>query len=272
MSQAMVESPAATRGIPSWWRSRFAGIDRTEVWGYGFWGLFGVIVAVPELWATVSADTAWFPTISATVGYLEYHHVWVSIPVVSAIVGAAYGVLRPPEKTGVLPKEGEKQKRVEGDPALPDRTPEGGRLTRSKTPVREIRAGVYFAIAVAVIAGGTALAVWRTGGTDEHAVGQVLYGSMAFLLVVVPTLAAWPKRWAVDIPFPTLVATVRNLERRLRIVAFVVAAGLVYLLIHLVFYPWPATIPDVQDLHDELSRERADVRPIQPAPPEPTAP
>jgi hypothetical protein len=272
MSQATAPSPAATRGIAGWGRSRFAGVDRTEAWGYGVWSIFGVIVAVPELWAAVSSETAWFPTISATVGYLEYHHVWVSIPVVSVIVGAAYGALRPPEKTGVLPRKGEQGKRVQGDPALPDRTAEGGRLTRSKAPVREIGAGVYFAVAVVVTAAGTAIAVWRTGGTDEHAVGQVLYGSIAFLLVVVPTVAAWPKRWAVDIPFPTLLATVRNLERRLRIVAVVVTAGLAYLLIHLVFYPWPATIPDVQDLHDQLSRERADVRPIEPAPPEPTAP
>jgi hypothetical protein len=43
--------------------------------------------------------------------------------------------------------------------------------------------------------------------------------------------------------------TVRSLERRLRIVALAVVAGLTMLLIHLVLYPWPSIIPDLKRLH-----------------------
>jgi hypothetical protein len=42
------------------------------VWGYIVWGAMGVVVALPEL-LSATADVG-FPTISGTVGYLEYWH------------------------------------------------------------------------------------------------------------------------------------------------------------------------------------------------------
>jgi hypothetical protein len=41
------------------------------------------------------------------------------------------------------------------------------------------------------------------------------------------------------VPFPSLITTLRDLERRVPLVALVVLAGLVILLIHLALYPWP---------------------------------
>jgi hypothetical protein len=250
----------------SWWTAHFGDISRKEAWGYGVWLFFAVLVAVPELWAAISPDTARWPTISATVGYLEYHHVWVSLIVVAVIVGSAYSALRyRPERTGVLPKEvdGDLLGGLEGDPALPYRTPEGGRLTRALSPTAEVSAGVYFGCALVVIAVGTGIAAATTDVDDEYTVGQTLYGLTAAFWVVVPTILAWPRKRAVDVPFPTLLETIRSLERRLRVFALAVAAGLVFLLIHLLFYPWPASIPDLQDLHE---------RPPQPMPLPPTAP
>lgn len=250
--------------LARWWAMHFSNVSRKEAWGYGVWFFFGALVAVPELWAAISPDSARWPTISATVGELEYHHVWVSLIVVAVIVGSAYSALRyRPERTGVLPKEGGRG--LPGDPALPYRTPEGGRLTLAVAPLRELGAGLYFGGALAVIAGATTIAVLTTDVDDEFTVGRTLYGLTALFWVVIPTALAWPRRWAVDIPFPTLFETVRHLDRRLRVVALTVAAGLVILLVHLVFYPWPATIPDIQDLHERGV-------PSGPAPPSPTAP
>jgi hypothetical protein len=256
-----------------WWRSHFGGIERKEAWGYGVWGFFGLIVFVPEIWAAGWGDSAKWPTISATLGELEYWHPEVALAVVALIVLSAYSAFRyPPERTGVLATHersgGERKPRVEGDPLLPNRTPEGGRLTRSTDPLPEIGAGLYFAAAVAVIAVGTLIAALTTDVTEEHTVGRTLYGLTALFWVAIPTALAWPK-WGREIPFPTLFETMRSLERRLRVVALAVAAGLAILLIHLVFYPWPSTIPDIQDLHRQYEQQGPR---HQERPPEPTAP
>jgi len=51
-----------------------------------------------------------------------------------------------------------------------------------------------------------------------------------------PVLAYW---FARDVPWPTLLAAITNLERRWRPAAVVVLAGLVILLLHLALPPWP---------------------------------
>jgi hypothetical protein len=228
-------------------------VSRREWWGYGVWGFFGVVVGVPELWAALSEDTAWWPTISATVGELEYRWPAVALGVVALIAVSAYSALRlRPQRSGVLPPPGKTfhEAGFEGDPDAPLRTAGGQRLTRSKSPVREVAAGLYFAVATTIIAVSTAVASVSTDPQEEFATGRTMYGLAALLFIVVPAVLAWPKRFALDIPFPTLIETVRNLEQRLRAVAIVVAAGLAILLIHLVLYPWPAIVPDVQRLHE----------------------
>lgn len=254
-----------------WFAARFGDVTRKEAWGYGVWFALGFVVAVPELWAAIHPASAPFPTISATVGYLEYHHVWVALIVTAVIVFWAYNALRyRPDRTGVLPAQGGDGGH-EGDPALPNRTHGGLRLTRSLKPVRELSVGLYFGGATTVIVVATAIAAATSDFNDEFRVGKTLYGLIALFWVVLPALAAWPKKWALDIPFPTLVETVRSLERRLRVLALVVAAGLAILLVHLVLYPWPSTIPDIKDLHDHYKQGRT--VPLAPsAPPKPTDP
>jgi hypothetical protein len=63
---------------------------RREVWGYAVWGAMAIVVAVPELWAAIGGEAVEWPTISGTVGYLEYWHVWVSIIVIGVLVWAAF--------------------------------------------------------------------------------------------------------------------------------------------------------------------------------------
>jgi hypothetical protein len=229
------------------------------------WLFFGLLVLVPELWASGWQDSAPFPTISGTVGALEYDRPWVALVVAGVIVLFLYSSVRFPKlKTGVLAKRGGMGAPIgqtyEGDPALPYRTPGGGRFTRSTTPVREVRAVIYFACALLIIVGCTTIAAIRTDINDEYAVGQTLYGLTALFWVLIPNLLAWPKHRAVDVPFPTLFSTIRSLERRLRILALVVAAGLVILLVHLVLYPWPSIIPDLSRTHQTY-----ECHPLQPA-------
>jgi hypothetical protein len=246
--------------LESWWALHFSGVGRREAWGYGVWLTFGLIVAVPELWAAGWKDSAKWPTISSTVGDLEYRHTWVALVVVAVIVLSLYSAFRyPPTLTGVLPpKDGGAG--LPGDPTLPYRTPGGGRVTLSTTPVYEVAAGLYFFGALVAIGVGTAIAAIKTDIDDEFAVGRTLYGLTAFAWVVLPSLLAWPKWLAVDVPYPTLYETVRSLEHRLRILALAVAGGLAILLIHLVLYPWPSIIPDVQRLHKTY-----ECHPLEPA-------
>lgn len=250
MSEPSVPRPTWFR---RWLTAHFSDIDRREAWGYGVWLFFGVLVLVPELWAAFWGDSAKWPTISGTVGALEYDRPVLALVVTGVIVLCVYSAFRyPPDKTGVLPVRGVPAQRaggLVGDPALPYRTPLGGRLTRSTRPVREVAAVLYFGIALGVIVICTAIAVVKTDIDGEFAVGRTLYGLTALFWVVIPSLLAWPKRLALDVPFPTLFETVRSLERRLRILALTVAAGMVILLIHLVLYPWPSNIPDLSRLH-----------------------
>jgi hypothetical protein len=237
-----------------WWNAHFSDFTRREAWGYGVWLFFGVIVAVPEIWAAFWKQSAPFPTISGTTGALEFDHPWVAMIVAGAIVLCIYSSFRYPKtRTGVLQKRGPDGaslgEELRGDQALPYRTPEGGRFTRSTTPVRDVSAVVYFACALVLIAVCTAVAAIKTDINDEFPVGRTLYGLILLFWVLIPSLAAWPKRFAIDVPFPTLFSTIRSLERRLRVLALLAAAWLVILLFHLVLYPWPSIIPDLGRTH-----------------------
>jgi hypothetical protein len=257
MSSASPSAAAARR--PGWFKrwaaSRFSGLDQRDKWGYGVWLFFAVLVLVPELWAAFWKESARWPTISATVGELEYDRPIVAIVVLCVIVLCMYSAFRyPPDRTGVLPVPDAPPERaggIAGDPALPFRTPLGGRMTRSTTPVRQVAAGLYFGAALTVIAVCTAFAAATTDIDGEFAVGRTLYGLTVLFWVLIPSALAWPKRFAIDVPFPTMFETVRDLERRLRVLALVVAAGLATLAIHLVLYPWPSIIPDLKRLHTE---------------------
>ena len=257
-------APPPQNAFRRWWENHFTGFDRLEANGYKVWFFFAGLVLVPEFWAAFWSNTAPFPTISGTVGALEYDYPILALVVAGVIVLCAYSGFRYPSvRTGVLPPKGETEGGWIGeDTLIPYRTPLGGRLTLSTTPVREIPFRRYFAFAFAFIIGFTTWASLTSDVDDEYRVGQTLYGLTALFWVVVPSALAWPKRFAADVPFPTLFSTVRSLERRLRIVAYLVGAGLVILLIHLVLYPWPSTIPDISRLHANYK-----CHPLRPAKP-----
>jgi hypothetical protein len=238
-------------GVERWRANHFTGFDRREKWGYGVWFFFSALVLTAEFWAAFGSDSAPFPTISGTTAALEYDYPILGLAVVALIVFCAYSSFRfPKSRTGVTPPPGEPDQGWFGEDSLvPYRTPLGGRFTRSTTPVREFPVVLYIAGAIVVILAGTAWAWITSGGLDEHRTGRTLYGLMIVFLILVPTALAWPKRFALDVPFPTFFSTVRSLERRVRILAYAFAAGLVMLLLHIVLYPWPSVIPDLQRLH-----------------------
>jgi hypothetical protein len=204
--------------------------ETRENWGYGVWLTLGVLIAVPEIMGAAWSGS-WFPTISGTVGDLEYHHTWVALIAVGAIVCAVYGAIR------FAPDDGEGKKDQQDEEEQDDQTP---------TILGEVAAGFYFFLSLIAIAGGTAIAAVVTGGFDRFAVGRTLYGLTALLWIVVPSLCAWRIKWT---PFPTLFSLVRSLERKFKPLAYLVVAGLAVLVIHLAFYPWPEVIPDLQRLH-----------------------
>jgi hypothetical protein len=231
---------------------------RREVWGYAVWGAMAIVIAVPELWAAIGGEAVEWPTISGTVGYLEYWHVWVSIVVIGILVWAAFHAVQyeAAKKAAPVPAP-------PPPPAGAYRTP-GGRLSRREPSGRPVNAILYFAIAVVLIAG---LSLWSylDRPHDKYRLGEVMYGLIALFWMVVPATYAY--LGGKDVPFPTLFATIQALEQRLRLVAIVFAVGITVLLIHLALYPWPAVIPDLQDLHKSYAQHRHDVKKHdQPAP------
>jgi hypothetical protein len=241
------------------------------VWGYIVWGLMGAVVAVPELLAA-TLDTG-FPTISGTVSYLEYWHPEFALLIIATLVWGAFHAVRvtapelprvpadapPGEKdvTAPVPTEG-----APFDGGLV-RAP-GGRLSVARE-FQPLHPRIYIPIALALVA--VAFLIVRLARPhDRYLQGEVLYGSIALIWIVIPGWLAYRHgRW---VPYATLFRTLQDLESRLRSVAIVVAAGIVILLVHLAFYPWPASIPDMQDLHKQYDKQRHEQKKQQEPPPD----
>ena len=210
--------------------------DGRTGWGYLMWGLAALFIAVPELLA------AWrkapWPTISATVGHLEGRWSWVALIVTAVIVVAAYYGFHQARKTGPHGR----------------RRNTSGRLTNAPAGNGEIgealaRGYMIFAALVAV-AGGLLAWVLTPHGSPENTQflgAYILYPLIVLFWVVIPSVAA--AFFKKDVPFLPLFRTVRHLEERAHWFAVVVMAGLVILLIHLTFYPWPGIISDLHKLH-----------------------
>jgi hypothetical protein len=103
-------------------------------------------------------------------------------------------------------------------------------------------------LACAGVAAGTWAAVEWSHDASHYHPAYVLYGSLALLWLVVPSVLALVA--AKDVPFPTLVHSVRDLEGWLRgrgvlgpplafLVGYLIVAGLAILLLHLTLYPYP---------------------------------
>ena len=208
---------------------RSRGLSAREKWGYGVWLFVGLVFGVPETWAGV-ANPPW-QTLSNTVWHLESLWSPVAIIVVALIVFVIFGVVRhPPAQAGyVVTREGEPGR---------GRTA-NGRLTRSSAEsIRELSVFAYFPVALGVVAAGSIVAAAAT--SDMWVVGYVIYGLFAIFVVIVPdVLAYW---FARDVAFPTLAATVGDLERRWSPATMVIVAGLVVLTFHLALPQWPGAI------------------------------
>ena len=207
-------------------RARFRGVGARERWGYGVWLFVGLMFGVPESWAGIT-NPPW-PALSDTVGHLEQLWHPVRVIVVALIVFIVFhAVSYPPGQTGEFPAR-------EGEPKRA-RTP-CGRVARCGTGAASaVPVLAYFPLAAGVVAGGSIIAA--IAGSDMFVLGYVIYGLIAIFLVIIPNaLAFW---FAKEVPFPTLYRTVANLERRWRPAAMVIVAGLVVLMFHLVFFPWP---------------------------------
>jgi hypothetical protein len=244
--------------------------------GYIVWLIAAAVIVGPELYAaTAHEDVAWFTTISHMTGHLERHHTWVELLVVATIVLAVFSAVRvPPQKTSPTATPPDK---VPGGatgtdgPADPGRTV-GGRLTlrtgKKATPDEakgfdEEKVSKWFLVGALVALPGIALLTWaavewwpdkdpsRATPVHYHA-AYVLYGLLGICWVLVPSLIALI--WGKD-AFPTLFRTVNNIEELVRpwsprqipvgvalawLFAYAVVAGLVILLLHLAFYPYPS--------------------------------
>jgi hypothetical protein len=221
----------------AWFAKRFAGADSYELWGYAVWFGMGLVIVVPEVTAAIYSAAPW-PTISGMTGHLEARWAWVALIVVALIVFAAYHALRfPVTKTGPLAKQADDRELGRTD---------GGRFTRAPGAADpQDVPSFYFPFAlVAVLAPSIAVAVLVN---RRFMLAYVLYGTIALFWVAIPSvLAYW---FARDVPWPTLFATIANLQRRLHLVGVIVAIGLSVLAIHLALYPWPSIINDLQQLH-----------------------
>ena len=226
IGQAAPSTRARALSRADWLRALFRSVGTREWWGYGVWLFVGLVFGVPESWAGIT-NPPW-PALSDTVGHLEQLWHPVRVIVVALIVFIVFNAVRyPPGQTGEFPAG-------EGEPTRV-RTPCGRVARRGTGTASAVSVFVYFPLAVGVVAGGSVIAA--IAGSDMFVLGYVIYGLIAIFLVIIPNaLAFW---FATEVPFPTLHRTVANLERRWRPAAMVIVAGLVVLMFHLVFFPWP---------------------------------
>lgn len=251
---AAVGQQAAAVPKPRWTRRRL---------GYLLWFLALAFFFIPEiLAASKSADSRLpFTTLSGLVGHLEYRYPAFEVITTAVIVFTLLSVRRvPPRSTSGRRQRPRKDK-------LPHRTA-GGRITfktsaavaadpmdydAEQAPAWLLLAAFLAALLVAF--GTIAARLWWPDPPPGHGQtnalfhpGYVLYGSIALLWFVVPSLFAFVA--GRDAPFPTLFRTVLNLEYWLRdhgetgkalawLLSFVLVWGFVFLLFHLVFYPFP---------------------------------
>jgi hypothetical protein len=183
-------------------------VTRFERLGYVVWGAVALVVAIPELWALASNGAPW-PTISGTTGHLE--DLWhptavfvVALIVVAAALATGYG--RPAERTPTVAPAGQ------------------------WWPFLYLGSAVAFTVGAGFLASGVV-----NGSEGRFVLGYVIYGLIGFFFILLPAVFGW----VFVVPFPSLITTLRDLERRVPLVALVVLAGLVILLIHLALYPWP---------------------------------
>ncbi len=246
-------------------------------WGYLVWAVALGFVFVPEILAALPFTESQlpFPTISKMTGHLEYvNAAWELVPTM-AIVFVLYSLLRIPvrENSGGQTAETIAERRNRGD-NRPHRTP-AGRLTfrEAAEPTESydnrvlgyVRFGLRSVAIAIVITALTLLAYhhWPTHYNTvdgkphklpNYPVAYVLYGSIAFFWLVLPSLRRLIT--GTDADHPSLFRTIFNLEdwigkRRANparnrlgkalawLVTFILIWGMVFLMLHLTLYPFP---------------------------------
>jgi hypothetical protein len=228
------------RRVGRYFACRFADVSRSEAAGYLVWTAFGVVVAVPELWAAIGGDGFWWPTISSTVGHLEEKWAVVAIVPVGLLAASAYTLAR--YEPGLVVQAGDQALRRTREGRLtrlgdvsPQQLPELALSARARSAGRRRwRFLPYFVLATVVVIGGSWLA---SKGENKWLLGYVLYSLIAVFWMLLPNWLAYRHR--TDVPFTTLFFTLRCLRRRLQFVALALMAGLAILTVHLAIYPWP---------------------------------
>jgi hypothetical protein len=188
----------------------------------------GAVIAVPEIWAAVAGDAGSWPTISGTTGHLEDLWKLTAVIVVALIVIAAAWAVGYGKPAPLAPRL------RAGRPQVPQAS---AQLAGEWWPY------VYFGIAVVctAVASLATAGLAGDGGEARFVVGYVMYGLIGFFFLFLPATFGWALAFffARDVPFPPILRTIHDLEKRVPLVALVVLAGLVILLIHLALYPWP---------------------------------
>jgi hypothetical protein len=201
-------------------------IGSREVWGYAVWLSIGLVFGIPESWAGI-ADPPW-PTLSNVIWHLETLWSPVAVIVVFLMVFVIFRVARHPAALPGPPPPRE-------DGTGPARTAMG-RVTRNgRRGIRQVSLAAYFPAALGIITAACLITVSMTGSL--WVLGYVIYGLFAIFCVLIPYVLAFC--FASEVPFPTLAVTVANLERRWHPATMIIVAGLVVLMFHLVFAPWP---------------------------------
>jgi hypothetical protein len=212
------------------------------------------MLAVPEITGAISNGALGFKTASETIGHLERYHNWIELGVIGAVVVIVFSLAKVS-----FARAGEP------DPPQGQATrTAGGRLTFHPTDASNDKkprefggepAPLVFGICAVVSAALVALAGWvATQWWDDprrfHA-SFVIYVSVGALWFLLPSLIAF--FWGADVPYPTMVATVKNLSSWLEdrtwpwalgpklgwLVTFVIIWGLAVLFVHLTLYPYP---------------------------------
>ena len=227
---------------------------RYEGHGYFIWALALSMFAIPELYGAIAGKNGRLPTLSNTVGNLLNLHDWMSVFVVGLLF---FGVAHV-AKVGV-PKRRHARRQHEQTPesiaAQRAAAPLQGKWTLTAAESGRVAAAhednvlpVYLRYElIAIGATAVAFSVPLALGASKQVVGECGYAMLFVVLFFVPGILAY--RHDSLAPFPGLFLTMANLENKSKPVAVILGAGLVFLAIHLTFYPFPSIIPDIQGLH-----------------------
>jgi hypothetical protein len=220
------------------------GLERFEGAGYLVWAIALWAFAIPELYGAFAGHNGRVPTLSNTVGNILYSANELSFDVVGVVVLGVMHAVRVQ-----LPARQQVQDVPPDTPVGAHRkaVPRGrsGRLAPTDPQTVLPIVAWYYPVAGAIVVAAFLVPI-LTGASKQH-VGEWGYGALGVVLFLIPGVLAY--RHARLVPFPTLFTTFLDLERRSPPLAIVVGTGLVFLMIHLILYPFPAIIPDLQGFH-----------------------